>query len=162
MIRNVQERLLLVLEDIDPSDALHHVLGYTIAGDVTARHFQTTDGPPRWMRGKGFDTFCPLGPCIVTADELDIDDLSIRTTVNGRTVREGTTRHMIQNVAALVSDVSRHITLEPGTVLLTGAPPLVDAGHDFDPAADLAPGDRIQLEIDGIGELIHPVIGSTS
>ncbi len=144
--------------NIAPADVSRHVFGYTVACDVTARCFQTPAGPPLWMRGKGFDTFCPLGPAIVTGDELDIRNLTIHTLVNGRTVRVGSTADMIHPVESIVSEVSRHITLEPGTVILTGAPPLQPGSEEMDPTADLAPGDRVQIEIDGIGVLRHPVL----
>jgi 2-keto-4-pentenoate hydratase/2-oxohepta-3-ene-1,7-dioic acid hydratase in catechol pathway len=114
--------------NIAESDALQHVFGYTIANDVTARAFQTPTGPPLWMRGKGFDTFCPIGPAIVTADEIpDPNNLAIRTIINGNVVREGNTRHMIRSVPEIIAALSRHMTLRTGAIVLTGAPPLCSA-----------------------------------
>lgn len=136
--------------NIPREDAMHHILGFTIAGDVTDRRFQTPSGPPRWMRGKGFDSFCPLGPALLTPDELpDLATAEICTRVNDALVRRGRVSDMIAPIPNLISAVSRHITLDAGTVLLTGAPPLLD------PAApdDLDPGDRVEIEIDGIGRL---------
>jgi 2-keto-4-pentenoate hydratase/2-oxohepta-3-ene-1,7-dioic acid hydratase in catechol pathway len=142
-------------QSVAPEHALEHVLGYTAANDVTARHWQRPAGPPVWMRGKGFDTFCPMGPAIVTPDEIgDPDALEVRTVVNGRTVRSGSTAGMIRPVATVVSELSRHITLEPGTVILTGAPPALEPP---DEAARLADGDEVAVEIDAIGRLVNRV-----
>ena len=137
--------------DVPEPEALDCVLGYTIANDVTARSFQTDGGPPRWMRGKGFDTFCPLGPAIVTPDEAgEIDDLPIVTRINGREVQRGSTRGMVRPVRSIVSALSRHVTLPPGTVILTGSPPPTA------PAA-LAAGDEVTIEIGSLGRLANPV-----
>lgn len=131
--------------------ALDHVLGYTIANDVTARRWQRQDLPMAWMRGKGFDTFCPLGPAIVTADELtDASGLTNVTSVNGDVVRRGSTADMIRSLPRLISEISARLTLRAGGVLLTGAPPpLVSEGSP----RSLRVGDRVAIEIDRLGRL---------
>jgi 2-keto-4-pentenoate hydratase/2-oxohepta-3-ene-1,7-dioic acid hydratase in catechol pathway len=136
--------------NVSEANALDHVFGYTIVNDITARHFQTPTGPPLWMRGKGFDTFCPLGPAIVTVDELaDPDDLNLRTLINGKVVREGNTRDMIRSVPQIIAALSRHITLRAGAVILTGAPPVLDPSA----TGPFGPGNEVVVEIEGIGEL---------
>lgn len=141
--------------DVAETDAPEHVLGYTAANDVTARRWRRGDAPMSWMRGKGFDTFCPFGPAIVTPDLLpDPAALEITTTVNGRVVRRGSTASMLRPVARLISEISRVITLHPGTLLLTGAPPAV-AG----PEPGLRAGDEVAVEIEGIGRLVNTVEG---
>jgi 2-keto-4-pentenoate hydratase/2-oxohepta-3-ene-1,7-dioic acid hydratase in catechol pathway len=107
------------------------------------------------MRGKGFNTFCPLGPALITRDELDVErPLTITTSVNGRTVRRGSTADMLRPVAQVISDLSRRLTLEAGTVVLTGAPPPLDpAGQQ----TFLQAGDEVAVEITGIGRLVNPV-----
>lgn len=130
---------------VSPSTALDHVLGYTCANDVTARDLQRRDG--QWSRAKGFDTFCPLGPVIST--DLDPCDLAIRTRLNGKVRQESSTKEMIFPVEELISHVSAVMTLEPGDVLLTGTP----AG-----VGELKPGDRVEVEIEGIGTLANSVI----
>ncbi|MBX3375107.1 MAG: fumarylacetoacetate hydrolase family protein [Phycisphaeraceae bacterium] len=129
-----------------------HIVGYTIGIDVTALHFQDASGPPRWMRGKGFDTFCPLGPVIIPPAEMPpMLDVEIRTCINGGVTRRGRIRDMIRGPEALVADLSRHCTLPPGSVILTGGPPLVALGQD--PPPPLRSGDEVVAEIDGIGRL---------
>jgi len=140
---------------VSEADALDHVFGYVVANDVTARRWHRSDVPMTWMRGKGFDTFCPIGPAIVTADEVpDPNALAIATRVNGQVVRRGTTGDMARPVARLISEISRAITLHPGTLLLTGAPPLLDDA----PGVGLATGDEVSVEIETLGELVNPVI----
>ena len=140
--------------DVAEDEALDHVLGYLAANDVTVRRWQHGDASLSWMRGKGFDTFCPIGPAVVTADELpDPDALTITTRVNDRVVQRGSTSQMLRPVARLVSEISRMITLHPGTLLLTGAPPRVEPA----PGGGLRPGDEVRVEIEGIGELVNPV-----
>lgn len=121
------------------------VLGYTCANDVTARDLQRSDG--QWWRAKGFDGFCPLGPCLVTG--IDAADLRIITRLDGRTVQDGRTSQMVHDVAALVSFVSAAMTLLPGDVILTGTP----AG-----AGPIVAGQRVEVEIEGIGVLSNPVV----
>ncbi len=141
--------------DVAVREAMKHVLGFTAANDVTARQWQTRTGPPLWMRGKGFDTFCPLGPAIVTSEMVaKPDDLVVRTIVNSQSVRHGSTKDMIRSVAAIVSELSRHMTLPAGTVILTGAPPRASESSASPP---LQAGDEVAVEIDGIGRLVNHV-----
>jgi 2-keto-4-pentenoate hydratase/2-oxohepta-3-ene-1,7-dioic acid hydratase in catechol pathway len=131
--------------DVPASQALQHVLGYTCGNDVTARDLQRQDG--QWTRGKGFDTFCPLGPWIVTG--LAPDDLGIESRVNGQVRQQSRTRQMIFPIAELIRYISQVMTLEPGDVILTGTP----AG-----VGPLQRGDRVEVEIEGIGVLANPVV----
>ena len=138
--------------------ALEHVLGYTCANDVSARDCQRND--KQWSRGKGFDTFCPLGPWLVTADELDPDNCGIRSRLNGQVMQESNTSSMMRSCAELVSYLSHHFTLLPGTVILTGTPEGV--GFARQPPVFLKEGDRIEIEIDGIGTLTNTVLRERS
>ena len=142
-----------------PADrALEYVFGYTCANDVSARRWQKHAGGGQWIRGKSFDTFCPLGPVIVTADELaDPQSLPIRSVLNGRTMQQSNTSDMIFPVAELIAFISRSTTLLPGTVILTGTPEGV--GFARKPPVYLADGDTIEVTIDGIGTLSNPVRG---
>lgn len=143
--------------NVGVDDALDHVLGYTCACDVSARRWQKHGGGGQWIRGKGFDSFCPLGPVLVTADAIpDPQDLMLRCVVNGRTLQQGSTADMIFSVAELIAFLSRDTTLAPGTLILTGTPPGV--GFARKPPVFLAPGDRVRVEIDGIGALENPVV----
>jgi 5-carboxymethyl-2-hydroxymuconate isomerase len=142
------------LRNVAEADALAGVFGYTVANDVSARDVQFGDG--QWVRGKSFDTFCPLGPAIVTADEVsDPQALALRTRVNGETVQDSNTAEMIFGVAQLIAFCSRSFTLEPGDVVLTGTP--WGCGEFMDPVRSLAPGDVVECEVDGIGVLSNPV-----
>ncbi len=135
--------------------ALDHVFGYTVANDVSARDVQFGDG--QWTRGKSLDTFCPLGPGVVTPDEVpDPQDLPVLTRVNGETMQSSSTAHMIFGVAELISFCSHSFTLEPGDVLLTGTP--WGCGEFMDPPRHLAPGDVVEVEVGGIGVLRNPVV----
>jgi 2-keto-4-pentenoate hydratase/2-oxohepta-3-ene-1,7-dioic acid hydratase in catechol pathway len=143
-------------KNVSRDSALDYVLGYTCANDVSARDWQAQWGGGQWCRGKTFDTFCPLGPCLVTADEIgDPNDLGIRTVLNGQTMQDGTTANMIFDVPRLVEFLSGSTTLLPGTVILTGTPHGV--GFARKPPVFLQPGDEISVEIDGIGRLASPV-----
>ncbi len=129
------------IEDVGPK-----ILGYTAANDVTARDLQREDG--QWTRAKGFDTFCPLGPAIDT--DLDPqEDLAIVARVNGETRQSATTSELIFGVGELVSFVSKVMTLLPGDVILTGTPEGV---------GPIEHGDRVEVEVEGIGVLVNPVI----
>lgn len=140
---------------VDVQDALDHVLGYTLCNDVSARDAQFAD--VQWVRGKSFDTYCPLGPWIVTADEIaDPQALGIRCRVNGEALQDSTTAEMIFGVAHLVSYLSQGITLEPGDVIATGTP--FGVGFARTPPVFLHPGDRVEVEVDGIGTLTNPVV----
>ena len=139
---------------ITSDEALAHVLGYTCCNDVSARDAQFADG--QWVRGKSFDTFCPLGPWIVTADEIpDPQALGIRCRVNGATLQDSTTAEMIFGVAEIISYLSQYLTLEPGDVIATGTP--VGVGFARTPPIFLGDGDVVEVEIDGIGTLSNPV-----
>ena len=139
--------------------ALDHVLGYTVANDVSARDLQFGDG--QWTRGKSLDTFCPLGPVVVTADELGpVDDLRLTTKVNGELMQDDSTASMIFDVPHLLEFCSRSFTLDPGDVILTGTPE--GCGEFMDPQRHLSPGDVVEVEIEGIGSLTNPVVGPGS
>lgn len=141
--------------DVAVEDALDHVYGYTVANDVSARDLQLSDG--QWVRAKSLDTFCPLGPVLVTADEIpDPQALRLTCRVNGEVVQDATTDLMVFGVAELISFCSRSFTLEPGDVLLTGTP--WGCGEFMDPRRSLAPGDVVECEIDAIGVLRNPVV----
>ena len=136
-------------------DALEFVLGYTCLNDVSARDLQFADG--QWVRGKTLDTFCPIGPWIVTTDEVpDPQALGIRCIVNGEKLQDSTTAQMVFGVAELVSFISQAITLEPGDIIATGTPPGV--GFARTPPVWLKPGDTVTVELDGIGALTNPVV----
>jgi 2-keto-4-pentenoate hydratase/2-oxohepta-3-ene-1,7-dioic acid hydratase in catechol pathway len=144
-----------VARRVTPEAALEHVLGYTCANDVSARDCQRLD--KQWTRAKGFDTFCPLGPWLVTAEELQPDRLAIRSRLNGRVMQESDTSQMVFSCAALISYLSHQFTLLPKTVILTGTPEGV--GFARQPPVYLRPGDRIEVEIEGIGTLCNVVRG---
>jgi 2-keto-4-pentenoate hydratase/2-oxohepta-3-ene-1,7-dioic acid hydratase in catechol pathway len=135
-------------------EALDHVAGYTCANDVSSRSLQFRSS--QWLLGKAIDTFLPLGPYLVTADEVpDPQALGIRCLVNDELRQSSDTGQMIFGVAELVSFTSRTITLEPGDVLITGTP--AGVGMAADPPRYLRPGDRMRIEIDGVGELDNTV-----
>ena len=135
--------------------ALDHVLGYTCCNDVSARDAQFADG--QWTRGKSFDTFCPLGPWIVTADEIgDPQQLAVRCRVNGETLQDGTTADMVFGVAELISRLSQVMTLEPGDVIATGTP--VGVGFARTPPVFLRDGDVVEIDIERIGVLRNTVV----
>jgi len=140
---------------VSEASALDYVLGYTCANDVSARDCQRRD--KQWTRAKSFDTFCPLGPWIVTADEVDPQQCVIRSRLNGRLMQEAHTGAMVFSCRQLVSWLSHQFTLLPGTVILTGTPEGV--GMARQPPVFLRPGDRIEVEIEGIGTLSNPVVG---
>jgi 2-keto-4-pentenoate hydratase/2-oxohepta-3-ene-1,7-dioic acid hydratase in catechol pathway len=135
--------------DIPASRAMDHVFGYTVVNDVSARDVQVRH--KQWDLGKSFDTFCPMGPWITTADELDGRDTRVRGWVNGELRQDGRTQDMIFGIAALIETCSRGITLHPGDVIATGTP--AGVGMGFDPPKWLGPGDVVRIEIDGIGAI---------
>ncbi len=138
--------------------AMDHVLGYTCANDVSSRDWQRDKdlGGGQFARGKSFDGFCPLGPCIVTRDELpDPNNLRIRTLLNGQVMQDHTTADMIFDVPALIESLSSTMTLRPGAVILTGTPQGV--GFARTPPVWLKEGDTVVVEIEGIGRLENPV-----
>ena len=143
-------------KNVEPHQAFDHVLGYTCANDVSARRWQKEGGGKQWCRGKSFDTFCPLGPCLVTRDDIpDPNALKIKATLNGETIQDSTTADMIFDVPTLISFLSEGTTLLPGTVILTGTPQGV--GFARNPPVFLKKGDRITIEIERIGTLVNPV-----
>ncbi len=133
------------IKNIPTEEASRHIAGYTCANDVTARDLQRADG--QWTRSKSFDTFCPLGPRIVS--NIDPTNLEIRTRVNGETRQHSNTKKMIFNVYELVSFVSEIMTLLPGDVIVTGTPPGVGS---------IVPGDTVEIEIEGIGVLKNTLV----
>jgi 2-keto-4-pentenoate hydratase/2-oxohepta-3-ene-1,7-dioic acid hydratase in catechol pathway len=140
--------------NVKEADALGYVFGYTAANDVSARDAQFENS--QWVRGKTFDTFCPLGPWVVTPDELaNPQDLGLRCWVGDSLYQDGRTSDMIFEVAHLVSYLSRTMTLEPGDLLLTGTP--WGVGFTRTPPVFLRDGDVVRIAIEGIGELINPV-----
>ena len=143
-------------KNVRRADALDYVLGYTCANDVSARDWQIKRGGGQWCRGKFFDTFAPLGPCLVTREEIhNPNALSIRTILNGETVQDWNTSDMIFDVPALIEFLSGSTTLLPGTVILTGTPHGV--GMASKPPRWLKPGDIVTIEIESIGALTNPV-----
>ena len=141
--------------DIPVAQAMDHVFGYTVANDVTARDIQARH--KQWFLGKSIDTFCPLGPWIATADEVDLSDTAVRCWVNGELRQNANTRDLIFDVPTLIATISRSMALQPGDVILTGTPAGVGIG--FNPPKFLNPGDRVKIEIAGIGILDNPVEG---
>lgn len=131
------------IEDVGP-----HILGYTAANDITARDLQRSDG--QWTRAKGFDTFCPLGPAIDT-DVDPAEGLAVTARVNGDVRQAGSTADLVFGVGELVSFISSIMTLLPGDVVLTGTP----AG-----VGPIIPGDRVEVEVEGIGVLVNPVVAA--
>lgn len=142
-------------KDVSREDALSAVAGYTIANDVSARDIQMEEG--QWVRAKSFDSFCPLGPYLVTSDEIpDPQQLGLRTVVSGDTLQDSSTNEMIFSVAELIAHVSTRTTLEPGDVILTGTP--WGTGAFRDPPVYLTHGDDVRCSITGLGELRNSVV----
>ncbi|MDW3680989.1 fumarylacetoacetate hydrolase family protein [Cupriavidus sp. CV2] len=145
-----------VARDVPLADALSHVAGYCVVNDVSEREFQIERGGT-WDKGKGCDTFCPVGPWLVTRDEVaDPQALGLWLEVNGERVQKGSTATMVFDVATLVSYVSRFMTLHPGDLICTGTPPGVGMG--FKPPRFLKAGDTMRLGIDGLGEQGQTVV----
>ncbi|UCH98335.1 MAG: fumarylacetoacetate hydrolase family protein [Candidatus Aminicenantes bacterium] len=144
-------------KNVSPGEAMDYILGYTCANDVSARDWQIRKQKSQWVRGKSFDTFCPLGPWLVTKDEIpDPHNLSIQAEINGKIYQDSNTSDMIFDVPAIVSNLSQSITLFPGTVILTGTPHGI--GFTRIPPVFLKPGDQVTIKIEQIGELTNPVI----
>lgn len=142
--------------NVSKEDVPNYVLGCTIANDVSSRIWQFERGGSQWVRSKSYDTFAPLGPVLVTMDELaDLNDLAIKTTLNGQVVQHSTTADMIFDVASLVAFLSQDTTLLPGTVILTGTPEGI--GWTRKPRLLLNPGDVVSIEIERIGCLVNTV-----
>jgi 2-keto-4-pentenoate hydratase/2-oxohepta-3-ene-1,7-dioic acid hydratase in catechol pathway len=137
--------------------AAGHVAGYTVGHDVSARDWQLEKDGKQWMVGKTFDTFAPVGPVMVTADEVpDPHNLPIRLRLNGQTMQDSNTRQMVFGAGALLAYLSQVFTLEPGDLIFTGTPPGV--GFARKPPVFLKGGDVVEVEIDGLGLLRNPVV----
>ncbi len=142
--------------DVQRRNAMDCVFGYTIGNDVTARDWQKGRPGGQWLLGKTFDTFAPLGPWIVTADEIpDPQNLDIQLKLNGKVMQTGNTRNMIFPIDYLISHLSKFVTLRPGDLVFTGTPAGVGAGRT--PEVYLRAGDEIEIEISTIGKLWNPV-----
>lgn len=144
---------------VPEADAMDYVAGYACFNDVSEREFQTKRPGGQWLKGKSHETFGPLGPWLVTKDEIpDPNSLAMELTVNGETMQKGSTKTFIFQVATVVSHISQYITLEPGDVIPTGTPPGVGAGRN--PQVFLDIGDVMELEIQGLGRQRQVVIGA--
>lgn len=143
-------------KDVPAAEALNYVRGYTAANDVSARRWQGKRGAGQWVRGKSFDTFCPLGPELVTPDELnDPQNLRLTCVLNGQVMQDANTSDMIFPVTELIAYLSTGVTLLPGSVILTGTPSGV--GFTRKPPVYLMPGDTVEVTVEGIGTLTNPV-----
>jgi acylpyruvate hydrolase len=143
-------------KNVAPQEAMSVVGGYTIMNDVSARDLQRSDG--QWTRAKGLDTFAPLGPSVVTADEIpDPHALQVRCLVSGELMQDASTNLMIHRIPDLIAYLSAAFTLEPGDLIATGTPAGVGAFRD--PPRFLRPGDTVRIEISGLGALENPVVG---
>ena len=138
---------------IDRADAYDHVFGYMIVNDVTARDLQAHH--KQWLIGKSLDTFCPMGPWLVTADDVSPETLGVRCWVNGELRQDANTADLIFDIPTLIEAISAGITLQPGDVIATGTPAGVGIG--FDPPRYLARGDQVTIEIDGLGRLSNAI-----
>lgn len=146
--------------DVSEADALKYVFGYTAANDVSARRWQKNNGG-QWIKGKGFDTFCPVGPVLVTAgtgedDIANPQGLTLKTILNGQTMQSHTTADMIFSVAQIISFLSQGMTLLPGTLILTGTPQGVGVARN--PPVFLKPGDEVVIEMEKVGRLVNRVV----
>lgn len=144
-------------KNVSRENAMDYVFGFTCANDISARDWQKEFGGSQWCRGKTFDTFAPMGPVIVTTDEIsNPGTLGIRTILNGEVMQDSNTSDLIFDIPALIEFYSGSTTLVPGTVILTGTPSGV--GMARKPPVFLKPGDHVTVEIDGIGSLTNPVV----
>ncbi len=144
-------------KNVSRDQALDHVLGYTCGHDVSARDWQKQWGGGQWCRGKTFDTFAPLGPCLVTTDEIpDPQTLQIKTILNGEVMQDWNTSDMIFNVATLIEFLSGSTKLLPGTVIMTGTPHGIGGARR--PPIFMKNGDTVTIDIEKIGQLTNPVI----
>ncbi len=143
--------------DIPEDRALDHVFGYTVANDVSVRDHQRKRHGDQWIKGKSFDTHCPLGPWIVTADEIpDPQVLRVTSRVNGETMQDSNTRYMVFSVARIVAELSVGMTLAPGDIVLTGTPSGI--GDARTPPVYLKVGDVMEMEVEGVGVLRNKVV----
>ncbi len=144
-------------KNVSAARANQYIAGYTAANDVSARRWQKHAGAGQWIRGKSFDTFCPLGPALITSDELkNPGNLKIQSIINGRVMQDANTSDMIFPVFELIEFLSQGMTLLPGTVILTGTPSGV--GFIQKPPIYLKPGDKVEVIIERIGTLSNPVV----
>jgi 2-keto-4-pentenoate hydratase/2-oxohepta-3-ene-1,7-dioic acid hydratase in catechol pathway len=134
---------------VTAAEAWDYIYGYTVINDITARDLQKKDG--QWARAKGCDTFCPVGPYVVPKQGIVFDDLRIKSWVNDQPKQDGTVRDMIFNPGVIIEYISAFLTLEPGDLIATGTPPGVGT---------VVPGDRIRVEIEGVGTLENQVIAA--
>ncbi len=140
---------------IKKKDTFSHIAGFSILNDVSGRDAQFADS--QWFRGKSFDSFAPVGPCVVTPDEIDnVQNLRLTTTVNGKVMQDGNTKDMIFDIPTIIEYISEDITLLPGDILSTGTPSGV--GIFRDPPVVLKPGDVVECKIEGIGSIKNEVI----
>jgi 2-keto-4-pentenoate hydratase/2-oxohepta-3-ene-1,7-dioic acid hydratase in catechol pathway len=147
-------------KNVSRESALDYVLGYTCANDVSARDWQIKRGGSQWCRGKTFDTFAPLGPCLVLKDEIpNPNALRIQTRLNGNVMQDSNTADMIFDVPTLIEFLSGSTTLLPGTVILTGTPQGVGVARK--PSVFLQPGDTVTIDIERIGQLTNPVLAES-
>jgi 2-keto-4-pentenoate hydratase/2-oxohepta-3-ene-1,7-dioic acid hydratase in catechol pathway len=143
--------------NVAEKDAMRYVAGYCVCNDVSERDFQLKKSGSQWSKGKGCDTFGPLGPWLVTTDEIkDVQNLDMWLDVNGKRMQTGSTRTMIFGIAKLVADVSQYMTLLPGDVITTGTPPGVGLG--MKPPQYMHPGDVVTLGIQGLGEQRQKIV----
>ncbi|WP_298289453.1 fumarylacetoacetate hydrolase family protein [Novosphingobium sp.] len=138
---------------ISKADVFDHVFGYTIINDMTARDLQSKH--KQWFIGKSIDTFCPMGPWLVTADEVDVTNLQVQCWINGELRQNANTADLIFDVPTLIETLSAGLTLQPGDVIATGTPAGVGIG--FDPPKYLARGDEVAIEITGLGRLVNRI-----
>ena len=143
-------------KNISEADAMSHVFGYTCGHDVSARDWQKGRPGGQWLLGKTFDSFAPLGPAIVTADQLDPSDLAIKFRLNSDLMQSSSTKHFIFSIPYLISHLSKFCTLLPGDLLYTGTPSGVGVARD--PAVFMQPGDVAEVTIEGIGTLANPLV----
>jgi 2-keto-4-pentenoate hydratase/2-oxohepta-3-ene-1,7-dioic acid hydratase in catechol pathway len=145
------------MKSVSESNAMNGVFGYSVGHDVSARDWQKGKPGKQWFLGKSFDTFAPLGPAIVTSDEVpDTSRLRIQCRINGETMQDSTTKELIFNPAQLVAYISQVMTLHPGDVIYTGTPPGV--GMARTPPRFLQDGDVVEIEIESVGVLRNPVV----
>lgn len=141
---------------ISKANAMQHVAGYTVGNDVSARDWQKGRPGGQWLMGKAPDTFAPTGPHLVTADEVDPSNLKIGLRLNGETMQDSSTRELIFGIDELITHISQLVTLQPGDLIFTGTPPGVGAARK--PPVFIKAGDRMEVEIEGLGVLSNPVV----
>ena len=144
------------MKDVTPEQAAEGIFGYSVGHDVSARDWQKDKPGKQWFLGKSFDTFAPLGPAIVTTDEVsDVSNLRVQCRINGETLQDSTTKELIFSPVTLISYISQVMTLEPGDVIYTGTPPGVGVART--PPRFLVNGDLVEIEIESLGILSNPV-----